>query len=807
MAQKVSDQGSFTIPCTIESYAFPKALCDLGSSINIMPLEVYTKLGIGKARPTSILLELADRTVKRPTGILDDVLVQVGKFVFPANFVILDCQVDEEIPIILGRPFLAAGRALIDYETGELKMRLNNEEIIFNVQQFMSRPSEFVNCSLVEAVDVILQEGDETINVRDPLEACLMNLENVDGEELVEQLLQVLQECKTAIGWTMVDIKGISPTFYMHKILLEEGHKPSIEHQRRLNPNIKEVVKKEVIKWLDTSIIFPISDSNWISIAPEDREKTSFTCLYGIFDFRRMPFGLCNALTTFQWCMLAIFTDMVKDIMEVLMDDFSVVGGFIRRLSSQPKKSAQKMCGEKSSVELGEVSFYAISYLIAKKESKTCLIRWVLLLQEFDLEIRDRKGMDNQVADHLSRLEGEKKIEVEYIKEIFPDEQLLVVTMEEAPWYADIANYLASGIVPYDLSSIKKKKFSRDCRSYYWDEPLLFKICVDNMIWRCIPEKDQPSILQACHASPYGGHFGGIRTITKVLESRLYWPTLFKDAHVWLKSCDECQRTGNISRRREMPMTTIQEVEVFDVWGIDFMGPFVRSYGDMAISKIPTRSHGAGGSGKPPPKKVPTDKNVAKKGNTKARTKAIHDKVKTGTSEVDPKATYLSTEGEGASKPPPAKKRKVAKVKGKGKVTRVVELESKEDPDDDEEAALQLPDGERETSVTSIPMKVGAILQSQMVKTRKNMQWTFHFLHTLTVLLAKHKLTERDDEIRESTESAVHDICCIQDPSETSIKKKGHGARVTGMASALQQLRTELATRDRALLAAHETID
>nr|XP_009769100.1 PREDICTED: uncharacterized protein LOC104220009 [Nicotiana sylvestris] len=189
MAQKVSDQGSFTIPCTIESYAFPKALCDLGSSINIMPLEVYTKLGIGKARPTSILLELADRTVKRPTGILDDVLVQVGKFVFPANFVILDCQVDEEIPIILGRPFLAAGRALIDYETGELKMRLNNEEIIFNVQQFMSRPSEFVNCSLVEAVDVILQEGDETINVRDPLEACLMNLENVDGEELVEWVM------------------------------------------------------------------------------------------------------------------------------------------------------------------------------------------------------------------------------------------------------------------------------------------------------------------------------------------------------------------------------------------------------------------------------------------------------------------------------------------------------------------------------------------------------------------------------------------------------------------------------------------
>nr|XP_016499853.1 PREDICTED: uncharacterized protein LOC107818362 [Nicotiana tabacum] len=173
MAQKVSDP----------------ALCDLGASINFMPLAIYTKLGIGRARPTSMLLQLANHTMKRPTRILDDVLVPVGKFVFLADFVILDCQVDEEIPIILGRPFLATGRALIDCGTRELKMRLNNEEIIFNVQQSMRKPSKFANCSLVEVVDMILQEEDETINVRDPLEACLMNLENVDGEELVEWVM------------------------------------------------------------------------------------------------------------------------------------------------------------------------------------------------------------------------------------------------------------------------------------------------------------------------------------------------------------------------------------------------------------------------------------------------------------------------------------------------------------------------------------------------------------------------------------------------------------------------------------------
>ncbi|XP_070040729.1 uncharacterized protein [Nicotiana tomentosiformis] len=118
IAKKLSDPGSFTIPCTIGNYAFAKALCDLGASINLMPLAIYKRLGIGRARPTSMLLQLADRTVKRPSGILDDVLVQVGKFVFPTNFVILDFRVDEEIPIILGRPFLATGRALLIVKLG-----------------------------------------------------------------------------------------------------------------------------------------------------------------------------------------------------------------------------------------------------------------------------------------------------------------------------------------------------------------------------------------------------------------------------------------------------------------------------------------------------------------------------------------------------------------------------------------------------------------------------------------------------------------------------------------------------------------
>ncbi|XP_070005091.1 uncharacterized protein [Nicotiana sylvestris] len=188
-AEKLSNLGSFTIPCTIGNYAFAKALCDLGASINLIPLAIYKRLGIGRARPTSMLLQLADRTVKRPSGILDDVLVHVGKFVFLVDFVILDCRVDEKISIILGRPFLATGRTLIDCETGELKMRLNDEEITFNVKKSMWRPSEFANCSLIDTMNMVLEEEDEALNAKDLLAAYLMNLDEANGEDLAEWVI------------------------------------------------------------------------------------------------------------------------------------------------------------------------------------------------------------------------------------------------------------------------------------------------------------------------------------------------------------------------------------------------------------------------------------------------------------------------------------------------------------------------------------------------------------------------------------------------------------------------------------------
>ncbi|KAL5538366.1 hypothetical protein UlMin_046146 [Ulmus minor] len=621
-----------------------------------------------------------------------------------------------------------------------------------------------------------------------------------------EQLLKVLRKFKKAIGWTLADIKGISPSFCMHKILLEDSSKNSIEAQRRLNPIMKEVVKKEIIKWLDAGIIYPISDSSWVSpvqyvpkkggmrvvenaknelipthvvtgwricmdykrlnkntrkdhfplpfidqmldrlagreyycfldgysgynqivIALEDQHKTTFTCPYGTFAFRRMPFGLCNAPATFQRCMMAIFTEMVEHFVEVFMDDFSVFGDsfslclenlakvlkrceetnlvlnwekchfmvkegivlghkvsrdglevdkakvetieklpppisvkgirsflghaeFYRRFIKDFSKVAKPLCNllekdrkfdfdagclkaflelkqklssapvivapdwaapfelmcDASDVAVGAVLgqkrnrvfhsiYYAsktlqgaqlnytvtekellavvfafdkfrsylvstkvivytdhstIKYLVEKKDAKPRLIRWVLLLQEFDLEIRDRKGTENQVADHLSRLEQNQE-NSEVINETFPDEQLFFLTQTQEPWYADFANFLVSGLLPPDLTSQQKKRFLHDIKFYHWDEPFLFKQCADQMIRRCIPREETDSILQQCHSSPYGGHFGGVRTANKVLQAGFYWPTLFKDAHSCVLQCDRCHRMGNVSRKHD----------------------------------------------------------------------------------------------------------------------------------------------------------------------------------------------------------------------------------------------------------------
>ncbi|GKA70607.1 reverse transcriptase domain-containing protein, partial [Tanacetum coccineum] len=771
----------FLIPCDFPELDECLALADLGASINLMPLSVFEKLNLQRLTKTRMILELADRSTSTPAGIAEDVVVK-----------------------------------------GSYKSH------------------------------------------------------------------------KRAIAWKLSDIKGINPEFCTHKILMEEDYTPAVQHQRRVNPKIHDVIKKEVEKLLNAGLIYPISDSPWVSpvhcvpkkggftvveneqneliptrlvtgwrvifkypeisfstclthlekmlkrcedtnlalnwekshfmvkegivlghkisksgievdrakidviaklphpttvkgvrsflghagfyrrfiqnfskiarpmthlleketpfyfskecieafntlkknlteapiliplpfmdqmlerlagneyycfldgfsgyfqipIDPNDQEKTTFTCPYGTFAYRRMPFGLCNAPGTFQRCMMAIFHDMIEKTMEVFMDDFSVFGssfstclthlekmlkrcedtnlalnwekshfmvkegivlghkisksgievdrakidviaklphpttvkgvrsflghaGFYRRFIQNFSKIARPMthlleketpfyfskeCIEafntlkknlteapiliapdwnepfelmcdasdfalgavlgqrhekhfrpihyasktmneaesrytttekemlavvyafekfRSYLVMNKCTVYtdhsALKYLFAKKDSKARLLRWVLLLQEFDFE-----------ADHLSRLENPHKNELDpkEINEKFPLETLssIVALDSSTPWFADIANYHAGNFVIKGMSTQQKRKFFKDVKHYFWEDPFLFKICADQVIRRCVFGKEAHDILMACHDGPTGGHHGANYTARKVFDSGFFRPTIY----------------------------------------------------------------------------------------------------------------------------------------------------------------------------------------------------------------------------------------------------------------------------------------
>ena len=334
---KMKDPGSFTIPCSIGKYEFKKALCDSRASINLMPLSVVRRLSLGELTLTAITLQMADRSMAQPEGILEDVLVKVGKFVFPVDFVFMKMEEDTQIPLLLGRPFLAIGAALIDVQKGELTLvQKGFQAVQFNINRNLEHPNvKSDNCMAVRNTsllndelnsDCIIQHSINEIEMNfqylesfdcEVLPSNLFNKETVssinensqDEESSQEQqtheeetsaegltlkelpshlkyeflepekrkpviisaalteaeeqkLLVILRKYKEAIAWSIEDLKGISPSICMHTILLEENAKTSIEHQRRLNPVMKEVVRKEVLKWLNASFIYAISDSS-----------------------------------------------------------------------------------------------------------------------------------------------------------------------------------------------------------------------------------------------------------------------------------------------------------------------------------------------------------------------------------------------------------------------------------------------------------------------------------------------------------------------------------------------------------------
>nr|GFA28055.1 reverse transcriptase domain-containing protein [Tanacetum cinerariifolium] len=229
----------------------------------------------------------------------------------------------------------------------------------------------------------------------------------------------------------------------------------------------------------------------------------------------------------------------------------------------------------------------ALKYLFAKKDGKARLLHWILLLQEFDFKVINTNGVENYAADHLSRLENpyENVFDPKEINENFPLESLNKVAHQNpsTPWFADFANYHARNFIIKGMTTQQKQKFFKDARHYFWDDPYLFRTCPDQIIRRCLAGKEAIDILNACQSGPTEGHYGANYTAKKVFDSGFYLPMIYKDAFELVKCCDSCQRQGKILQREEMPQNSIQVCEIFDVWAIDFIGPFSSSKGNKYI--------------------------------------------------------------------------------------------------------------------------------------------------------------------------------------------------------------------------------
>ncbi|XP_047268075.1 uncharacterized protein LOC124898471 [Capsicum annuum] len=314
---KKTDSGAFTISCTIGTMEFAKALCDVRALINLMSLIVYRKLGLGNPIPTNMWLVMADRGKNIVEEVVDDE--------------------PEEGSLVKSKKLDNSDDATRKEKEKEKEKKPDPEAFIIpSIIGSMEFAKEL--CDLGASINLMSLAVYRKLGLGNPIPHQYATSDS--GQ--VEALISILQRYQRAIGWTIIDIIGIPPGIYMHKIQLEEDCIPTIEHQRRLNTPMQEVVKKEIIKWLDAGVVYLISDSNWVSpfqcvpkkkgmtVVANDRndlislslvigwrEKMTFTCPYDTFAFKRITFGLCNAPANFQWCMISIFSDMMEDTIEL----------------------------------------------------------------------------------------------------------------------------------------------------------------------------------------------------------------------------------------------------------------------------------------------------------------------------------------------------------------------------------------------------------------------------------------------------------------------------------------------------------
>nr|GEW84611.1 reverse transcriptase domain-containing protein [Tanacetum cinerariifolium] len=535
LPRKLGESGKFLIPCEFPGMDEHLALADLGASINLMPFFVWEGLSLPKLTPTCMNLRIVR-------------------------------SLNQSVSLKMSQLNLT-GRALIDVHKGELTIRIRNEAITYNLDQ-TSRYSANYNQMTANKINVICEEysqevlgfldttasgnatphDDLIVSMTSPtlslfgdsdfllfeeadvflgleddpnspefnpfyydpegdilLLEAILNSEplpplpnheqylpsfkkelkvceaktvksSVDeppevelkdfnphleyvflegdnklpiiiakelGDEDKSALIKFLKSHKRAIAWNLSDIQGINPEFCTHKILMKEEYKPTVQHQRRVNPKIHDVIKKEVEKLVDAGLIYPISDSPWVSPVHCVPKKGGFTIVENeendliptrlVIGWRNTPF---------------IFSEDCIKAFQMLK----------KKLTEAP----------------------------------------ILIAPNWDMSFE--------------------------------------LMCDASDFAIDFANYHAGNFIVKGMISQQKNKFFKDVKHYFWDDPFLFKICVDQVIRRCVHGKEALDILEACHNGPKGGHHGANLTTKKIFDAGFFWPTIYKDAHEFVKN-------------------------------------------------------------------------------------------------------------------------------------------------------------------------------------------------------------------------------------------------------------------------------
>ncbi|GKB43791.1 reverse transcriptase domain-containing protein [Tanacetum coccineum] len=576
LPEKLRDPGKFLIPCDFPGMVECSALADLGASINLMPLSVWKRLSLPKLTTTHMTLKLTDRSITRPKGVAKDVFVKVGKFHFSADFVVVDFDFDPSVPLIFGRPFLRTFHALIDVYGEEITIRFNDEAITFNLRQTLRYSSDHYAESVnqIDIIDVACDEySQEVLGFSDEeIENYLSNGsippgiddEDFDPEGDICLIKKLLNEDPFQLP--PMDLKQVEET--KAKSLIEEP--PELE--------LKDLPSHLEYAYLERSISHKISKFR-IEV---DRAKVDViaklphpTTVKGVRSF----LGHAGFYRRF----IQDFSKIARPMTHLLEKDAPFV---FSKDCIDAFETLKKNLNQSSNL-VAPIGTYLSNLCVIpliKQDAKPRLPGGVLLLQELDINIRDNKRNGESPRASLSRLENPHKdvLENKDINENFPLETL-GVNLVEVPHGLPILQISMWGILSSKGCRPNKRRNSlRTLNITFGTIPTFFWICAIKS-FDVLHGQEAMISSKLYHEGPTGGHHGANLTAKKVFDAGFFWPTIYRDAHAMIKSCDTCQRQGKISQRDEMPQNVIQVCEIFDVWGIDFMGPFPSSRGNKYI--------------------------------------------------------------------------------------------------------------------------------------------------------------------------------------------------------------------------------